>query len=74
MSECQHCGEQTEHRVTFDFGEGDPIEAVLCEPCLAEAQRGIEPWHRRFELLLANGVSRERANEILIAMMDKGMH
>lgn len=72
MSEpCIKCGEPTENIIEFSILGSDPANVHVCEACFDSGQRGIEPWHRRFRVLIANGVSRKRANEILIAMMDR---
>lgn len=74
MNPCQKCGTPTDNILILAIDGEDEAMAVLCRTCTDMAHEGFEVWKRRFEMLLANGVSRKRANEILIDMMNRGMH
>lgn len=71
---CMKCGSPTLHVVEVWVNGVKGATLYVCETCHDDGMLGIEPWHRRFKTLLANGVSRKRANEILIGMMNRGAH
>lgn len=66
---CRRCGEPGFETVIAVDG-AEMARGILCDPCMttmiaaAEENRGI------FQELLASGVSRERANELMIARLD----
>lgn len=65
---CRRCGEPgTETIVTregIEMGRG-----ILCDPCLAQAVAIADDNREIFESLIASGVTRERANEMMIARL-----
>lgn len=68
---CKICKAVTSHKIEFAMDGEVFASGHACPECIAEQTKGLEPWRRRFEMLLANGVSRVRANEILIAQMNR---
>lgn len=71
MNACRKCG-STETRVV-EIVKNDEVvaEGELCDGCFGKALDGAAKLRRQFEMLLANGVSRERANEIMIARIQR---
>jgi len=67
--QCRSCG-----------AEGEPIEiemngetvasGSLCGPCFEQAKEGAAKLREEFDQLLAAGVSRKDANDLLIARME----
>jgi hypothetical protein len=68
---CRRCGAQTGHTVQLEVDGQLGAVFAICEQCFEDAQRIIGQDRRKFELLLTNGVRRKRANEIMIAMIDR---
>jgi hypothetical protein len=42
------------------------FEGTLCEPCLDQAQEGADALAKVFDGYLAQGISREHANELVM--------
>lgn len=68
---CKICNDVTTHKIEVAMNGEVLASGHACSRCISEQTKGLAPWRRRFEMLLANGVSRERANELLIAQMNK---
>lgn len=61
---CLKCGTPTDRRIEFT---GLLVgEIFMCGGCFEPAFAEITEHRRQFELLLANGVPRDRANAIMI--------
>lgn len=73
---CSDCGEVTEQQVTFHCAlKGEPetyADHWLCVECYDRDYARALELRRQFQFLLDNGVSRERANEIMIKRIDNG--
>ena len=70
---CEDCKGNDKRTVTFDFGDGETATHVVCAPCFDIAEARIVAHRQQFEFLLANGVSRAKANEIMIRRIDRGL-
>jgi hypothetical protein len=65
---CLRCGDETENVVTLTgLLEG---KHYACGPCFDVAFASLEENRRQFEELIAAGVPRDKANEIMIARID----
>lgn len=70
IAPCLKCGTPTTHRVEFTgLIEGD---VFMCTECYDLAFSEIEEKRRQFEALIAAGVPRDKANQIMIARMEQG--
>ena len=67
---CRSCGGTERIDVTFAFPEGGESTHTCCRPCHLVEMAQFEDRRRQFEFLLANGVSRKRANWIMIKRID----
>ncbi len=68
---CRKCGVVTRKKVEI-FQEGTEIIpfSPLCESCYRAALVGAEWLRVEFEELLAGGMDREQANEVMIERID----
>lgn len=66
---CIKCGESG---VEIVIERDDEMVAsnFMCDGCFGAAMEDFAVKRRQFEMLLANGVSRKRANEIMIERME----
>lgn len=70
---CMSCNRVTTHTTSFGFYDSD-ASAVTLHHCAECAEREIGEFlqlRRQFEFLRANGVSRERANEIMCERVER---
>lgn len=73
MSACRGCGKESTTDLEVVKDEAVVVTASLCDACYQEAIDGFKECQRQFQFLVDNGVSRERANEIMIERIDKGL-
>jgi hypothetical protein len=70
IAPCLKCGTTTTHRVQFTgVVEGN---VFMCIGCYDLAFSEFEKKRRQFEALIAAGVPRDKANQIMIARMEQG--
>lgn len=69
MSPCSKCGEPTERVIELEMN-GDVAEFPLCDGCEDGALKRFREAQRQFQFLIDNGVSRARANAIMIRRIE----
>jgi hypothetical protein len=69
--ECDRCSTPCDRIVRITLLDGAEFPHVLCEGCEALFKSKLEARRQQFEFLVSNGVSRERANEIMISRIDR---
>lgn len=67
---CQRCGGADGSTITIVHCNTAIARGALCEPCLAIANEDTAKLREEFDALLEVGVSRERANQLMIAKLD----
>lgn len=66
---CPKCGSTESTAVVFRFEETSALH-VVCAPCHEREHEEFRDLQRQFEFLIRNGVSRSRANAIMIRRID----
>lgn len=67
------CGAETEHSVDVVQSGVVTSTHIICEPCFERAMEGYREAQRQFRFLVDNGVSSERANEIMVERIKRGV-
>jgi len=77
FSTCIACDKITKHVVHLIIPDGDlssdHVYRFMCESCTDIATDELAALRRQFDMLMQNGVSRERANELMIEKIHREM-
>jgi hypothetical protein len=64
---CPGCSAETQSAVVLVTGDGETAPMAMCPDCLADATAGAAFLKMAFDGMIAGGVSRKMANDILIS-------
>lgn len=68
---CRKCGKWTKHKVELASNDVPVLVGRLCNACFEDALDRLYELRKEFEALLAEGIDRERANEIMIDRIEE---
>lgn len=65
MEPCVKCRVETNSVVDVEMDDGTQTHMALCLVCEPIVRKQIDEWRRQYLFLLGNGISPQRADEIM---------